>query len=141
MTRRLDELNALEEAEAEKVSGIPITNLEDEERAKVSLLGALAWVHRKRSEPTLKFETYMKGTRTREIANYLFGSDEEDAAAAAEKAAAEAAEAGEGDDAEGGLAVVVDPFPSGVAAVGAEGESGGAVDAEGPVLSRDRMHA
>lgn len=128
MTRRLDELNALEEAEAEKVSGIPITNLEEEERPKVALLGALAWVHAKRTDPKLKYTDYMTSRRTRDIANYLFGSDEEDAAAEAEKA-------------DGDLAAVVDPFPSEVAAVGVAEVGAVEAHAEGAVLSGDRIHA
>lgn len=72
MSRRLDELTAFEESMAERTAGMSLASLEDKDAPKVGLLGALAWVHHKRTEPTLAFETFMKRTSSEEIATYLF---------------------------------------------------------------------
>lgn len=130
--RRIDELNALEEAEAEKLSGIPITNLEEEDRAKVALLGALALMHKRRTDPKLKYTEYMSSVRTKDIASYLFGSDEEDAAAAAESV---------DDQGDQGLPDVVDPFRGEAETGGAGEERSDPADAESAVLSGDGVRA
>lgn len=117
MTRRLDELNALEEAEAERVSGRPITDLEDEDAPKVKIFAGLAFVHRRRTEPKLTFNEFMKNGRMREFVNYVLGDSEDDADPAVEEAEE-------------------DPFPSGGAAEAPAAVESGPADAEGPVLHR-----
>lgn len=109
---KLDDLTAIEEATAEEAAGMPITALEDD-GPKIRILGALAWVHKRRSEPELTFETFMKTHKTGDIIRYLFGDDED------------ADESGEVEE-------VGDPFP---VDAGAEGERPG--DAEGAVRAGD----
>lgn len=119
MTKRLDELNSIEEELAETVAKQPITVLEDDDAPKVRIFMALAWVHRRRTEPELSFDDYRKANRFRDAVRYIFGSDDEpEAAEGAEEAPA------------------LDPFPEGGAEeVGAD--AGEPADAEGPVLSGD----
>lgn len=108
---KLNDLNALEEAEAEEAAGVSIlAAFANESSPRTKILGALAWVHRKREEPTLTFTDYMKSVKFRDIQEYLFGDDD-----------AEAEE---------------DPFPeSGEASPAAD--AGAAAGGEGAVLSGD----
>lgn len=81
MTRRMDELNALEEAEAENLAGCSILALErDEPVAK--LLAALAWVHKRRTDTKLTYREYVKSARTKDNVQYLLehfdGEEDED---------------------------------------------------------------
>lgn len=80
MSNRLDDLTAFEESMAERAAGVSLASLEDENAPKVGLLGALAWAHLKRTEPTLSYDAYMKRTKTDEITAYLFADLDEDAA-------------------------------------------------------------
>lgn len=127
-TKRIDELNALEEGEAEVVAGVSITALETDE-PKAKLIAALAWVHRKRTEPKLKFTEYASTHNTKDNAAYLFSTEAEDAEDAAAAAAAAGDDAAEVED--------DDPFPEGGREVGTAEGSGEVAAAEGPVLSRD----
>jgi hypothetical protein len=73
MSNRLNDLTAFEESMAERTVGMSLGSLEDETAPKVGLLGALAWVHVKREEPTLTYEAYMKRVSASDITTYLFG--------------------------------------------------------------------
>lgn len=120
-TKRVDELNALEESKAEELSGVSIMALETAE-PKAKLLAALAYVHRKRTAPDLKWGDYLKAEGTKANVAYLFGSEAEDLEDAA-------LDDGGEDDA--------DPFPEGGGEDGAPETGGAPGDAEGSVLSRD----
>ena len=74
---KIDELTAFEASQAEKAAGVSIGVLEKPTEPSVGILGALAWVHIKRGEPELTYEAYMKRTPASEVADYLFGEDEE----------------------------------------------------------------
>lgn len=116
MTTRLDSLTALEEAAAEEAAKQPLTVLEDDEAPKVRIFCALAWVHKRRTQPELTFDEYLKTHRFRDAVGYVFGED--------------GAEESDGED------VADDPFPEGGAAE-AGAPPAGAADAEGAVLSGD----
>lgn len=119
MGNRLDSLNALEEASAEEVARQAITVLQDDEAPKVRMMCALAWVHKRRTDPKLTFDAYLKTARFRDALDYLLGSDDE---------------ADDDTDSEDGDA---DPFPGGPGTGGAEAAPAGPADAEGAVLSGD----
>jgi hypothetical protein len=74
----MDQLTAFETAMAERASGIPIDALTDTSMMviKTPLWTALAWVHTKRSEPTLTYEQYAKRVRPDEVMAYLFPDDQ-----------------------------------------------------------------
>ncbi|HET6285180.1 MAG TPA: hypothetical protein VFG15_00340 [Amycolatopsis sp.] len=76
---RLSELNALEESDAEMAAGMSLLAIEDDDAPKVRLYGALAWVHKRRTEPELTYKQFMTTHRTRDIFQYLFGTDDEPA--------------------------------------------------------------
>lgn len=80
MSNRLNDLTAFEESIAERTAGLSLGSLEDKDAPKVGLLGALAWVHVKRDEPTLTYDAYMKRVSTSDITAYLF-DDLDDGAA------------------------------------------------------------
>lgn len=128
MTKRIDTLNALEEALAEKAAGEPITVIEDEKAPKVRMYCAIAWVIEKRDNPTLSFDDYLKTHRFRDALRFVFGDPEAEAEEAAAAAAAEEAGVQE-DPAEAA-------FPEGGETEGAAGAPA-AADAEGPVLPGD----
>jgi hypothetical protein len=121
MTDRMNELTAFEASIAERAAGLSISILSDEDRSqpRVALWGALAWVHRKRDEPTLTYEAYMSSVTPADVMDYLFPDDDEDQAAEVDE----------------------DGFPDsdGDGPVGASaGEPAGAAgEAEGAVLSGD----
>lgn len=77
-TDRIDELTAFEITQAERACGIAYETLATRKEpgdftpGRTALLGALAWVHSKRSEPTLTYEEYMRRVRPEEITEYLF---------------------------------------------------------------------
>ncbi|MBT56591.1 MAG: hypothetical protein CMF72_24725 [Mameliella sp.] len=71
----LNDLTAFESSVAERTAGMSLASLDDKNAPKVALLGALAWVHVKRTEPGLKYEEYMKRVTANEVADYLFGGD------------------------------------------------------------------
>jgi len=114
---KIDELTAFELNMAEKACDTPYEKLTEKDAPKSGLWAALAWVHRKRDEPTLTYDAYMKSVKPHEVMDYLFPDDEE---------------AGEVDE---------DGFPDpddGPALGGDEGESSGAAGAaEGGVLPGD----
>lgn len=132
-TRRIDELNALEEAEAEQVAGSSILALETEQPV-AKLLAALAWVHKRRTAPNLKYTDYLKSARTRENVAYLFGDDDDHD----EGEAVEADPSARVLDDEG---VPTEPFREEGASSGEAEAPDGLVDAEGAVLSLDRDSA
>lgn len=134
MSRRIDELNALEEAEAEQVSGASILALETDQPV-AKLLAALAWVHKRRTEPKLKYSDYLRSARTRANVSYLFGDDEDDDD---EAPVVEADPSARVLDDEG---VPTEPFRPEAASGGAEEPPSGVADAEGAVLSLDRDSA
>lgn len=112
---KLDDLTAFEVMQAERACGVAFEKLGDTESetpGRTALLGALAWVHKKRSEPTLTFDAYMKSVKFDEPADYLFPPEED----------------GEG----AGFPVAVGPDG------GADGAGVEPGDGEGPVLSGDR---
>lgn len=80
MSNRFNDLTAFEESMAERAAGVSLASLEDDDAPKVAILGALAWAHTKRDEPTLTFEDYMKRVKTTDITSYLFAELDEDAA-------------------------------------------------------------
>jgi hypothetical protein len=118
MTTRLDSLNALEEAAAEEAAGQPLTVLDDDNAPKVRIICALAWVHKRREQPELTFQEYLKTHRFRDALPYIFDDVEADQADGAEAAE---------------VAPVADPFPAGAHAAAPAGPA----DAEGAVLSGD----
>lgn len=79
MSNRLNDLTAFEESTAERTAGMSLGSLEDADAPKVALLGALAWVHVKRGEPTLTYDAYMKRVKTSDITTYLFDDIDGDA--------------------------------------------------------------
>lgn len=136
-TKRIDELNALEEAEAEEKSGVSITALELPNAPKAKILAALAWVHMKRTDPRLKFTDYATTHGTKDVAAYLFSSEAADAEEAAAAAAQDAL-----DEQVDGLEVdedARDPFPEEAPDSGAEEGPGSMDDAESAVHAGDRM--
>lgn len=98
MSNRLNELTAFEESIAERTAGMSLASLEDPAAPKVGLLGALAWVHHKREEPTLTFDAYMKRVSSNDIAAYLFEEPTVDDAGFPDPAGPEGA-AGDGEGA------------------------------------------
>lgn len=81
MASKLSDLTALEESDAEQACGISILILEDRKAPKTALMGALAWVHRRREEPNLTYRDYMKSVKVRDIYGYLFGDDDKEESA------------------------------------------------------------
>lgn len=122
MTKPLDELNALEEAEAEELSGTPYLALQDKTAGKSKLFAALAFVHKRRSDPTLKFRDYAKTCGTLQNIDYLFDDPDE------------AEQVDDADELEDGES---DPFPEGAPSEGAGAAGDEPADAEGAVLSGD----
>lgn len=74
----MDQLTSFEVSMAERAAGIPLDALADQSGTviKTPLWTALAWVHNKRSEPTLTYEAYAKSVRPDEVMAYLFPKDE-----------------------------------------------------------------
>lgn len=70
-------LTAAEVSIAERKAGLAITSLEDPTLPKVDLLGALAWVHAKRSEPLLTFPAFMERSTLSTILKALGQDDDE----------------------------------------------------------------
>lgn len=94
---KMDQLTAFEVSMAEKTAGMSITSLADEAAPKVGLIGALAWVHMKRDDPTLTYKAVMEGHTFDQLSEYLWGADEP---AEDEEGAAPFHESGEPDGAE-----------------------------------------
>lgn len=137
MTRRIDELNALEEAEAEQVSGASILSLETDQPV-AKLLGALAWVHKRRTDPKLKYGDYLKSARTKDNVAYLFrDSDDLDDDEQPDVALEPDPEARVLDD----DGTPTEPFRAEAAPSGEAETPGGVDDAESAVLSLDRDSA
>lgn len=143
MARRMDELNALEEAEAEQVSGTSILNLERDEAPVAKLIAALAWVHKRRENPKLKYGDHLKAARTKDNVEYMFHDDEDDEDEAGETADVDVS-GGPHPDAEDraldDAGVPTDTFREASAPDGAPDAPDGLADAEGSVLSLDRSH-
>lgn len=118
MVKRIDTLNALEEGMAEEAAGEPLTNIEEPDAPKVRIYCALAWVVKRRTEPSLSFDEYLKTHRFRDALAYVFGDEDGSDDEGAEEAAA------------------ADPFPEGAPAEVAAG-AGEAAAAEGPVRPGD----
>lgn len=77
----IEQLTAFEMSMAEKTAGLSIATLEDANFPKVDLLGALAWVWRKREHPTLTFKDFMQNTSLEAITSILGlsgGDDDEE---------------------------------------------------------------
>lgn len=113
---KFDELTAFEVSQAEQQVGLSVEVTRDEHAPKLAMYGALAWVHVKRTEPTLTYDQYMKRVKPREPMNYLFSGDDEDDV-----------ETEPGDDLDEGAGFRADSEPA--------GESSG--DDEGAVLPED----
>ena len=75
----IDSLTAAEMSIAERAAGLAVTTLEDPNFPKVDLLGALAWVHAKRSEPTLTFKAYMESHTLDQISDALGLAEDDEA--------------------------------------------------------------
>lgn len=121
MTKPMDTLNALDEAQAEKLAGTSITALADDEAPKAKMYAALAYVARKKAgEDVGEFRDYLKTARTGSNLDYLFTEP-------AETKADELEQAG---DVEGAQ------FPAGDVE-GAGEVAPGAADAESAVLPGD----
>ncbi|SRR5690625_1507399 len=58
----LDKLTGKEMEIAERKAGVAITSLQDPYVPKSGLFGAMAWVLKKRDEPTLKYDDFMETT-------------------------------------------------------------------------------
>lgn len=74
----LDQLTAAEMSVAERTAGLSIASLEDANFPKVDLLGALAWVYQKRSNPTLSFKDFMANITLDQITSILGMSGDDD---------------------------------------------------------------
>lgn len=74
----MDQLTSFEVAMAERAAGIPLDALADESGTviKTPLWTALAWVHHKRSEPTLTYDQYAKRVRPDQVMDFLFPKTE-----------------------------------------------------------------
>lgn len=75
----INQLTAGEMAIAERTAGLSIATLEDPNFPKVNILGALGWVHAKRSDQNLKFEDYMNAHTLEQITEQLGISAEDEA--------------------------------------------------------------
>lgn len=143
MTMRRDELNALEEAEAEQRAGCSILAI-DRDEPVARLFAALAWVHKRRTEPKLTFEDHLKAGRTKDNIAYLFGSDDEEADEPDDEPDDAVSDGPHPDAVDRALddeGVPTDPFPEAAAPSGADGATESVADAEGQVLSLDRDSA
>lgn len=82
-TDKIDDLTAFEVNQAEKACGIPFEMLgqSDEDGpprpGRFALMAALAWVHKKRTDPTLTYADYMKSVKHSEVTEYLFPHEPE----------------------------------------------------------------
>lgn len=74
----IENLTAAEMSIAERTSKLSVATLEDPNFPKVDLLGALAWVNAKRTDPTLKFKDYMESHTLEQITNELGIEDDEE---------------------------------------------------------------
>lgn len=74
----IESLTAAEMSIAERTAGLSIATLEDPNFPKIDILGALAWVHAKRSEPTLTFKAFMESHTLDQITEVLGLEDDED---------------------------------------------------------------
>ena len=99
----------MELATAEDTAGVTIARLQDPEKPQLKLLGALSWVHARRSNPKLTYAAFMETADMVELIEFAFPSEEEDPE-------------DPGPVEEGG-----DPFPGGPDDPGAEGTEQGAV--------------
>lgn len=97
----LDDLTALEVAQAEKACGMSYASMADRDVPKIALLGAIAWVHKDREpEFKLSYLDFMKTVKAEDISDYVFPDDEEDeAGAVARFPGADAEQSGGLDDA------------------------------------------
>lgn len=121
MVKRIDTLNALDEAFAEEVSGEPITNVDVPDAPKVKIYCALAWIIERRTNPGIgSYDDYLKTHRLKDALEVVFGEDESAGAdAGAEEGTPE------------------DQFPADGAPATPAAVEGAAADAEGPVLPGD----
>lgn len=75
----LDTLTAAESAMAERQAAQSIATLGNENFPQVGLIGALGWVLARRSDPRLKYDTYMTTHKLSEITAELgLGDDDDD---------------------------------------------------------------
>jgi len=137
----MDELNALEEAEAEQLSGVSIFALETDE-PKAKLLAALAFIHKRRSDPKLKYGEYLKSARTKDNMTYLFTDPDEVDEDESEEDQDVDVSGGPHPDAEDraldDAGEPTEPFREAVGPGGGAEAPGDVADAEGAVLSLDR---
>jgi hypothetical protein len=113
-TDKIDDLTAFEVNQAEKACGVPFELLgqSDEEQPRAgrfALMAALAWVHKKREEPTLTFTDYMKSVKHHEVTDYLFPDEPE--AEEGDAGFPDARGAGGPEDAEPGVAAGEEESP------------------------------
>ena len=74
---KMEELTAFEVSMAESAVGLSTELLAKPGAPKLGLMGALAWVHRKREEPTLTFDAYMKSVTSSQVYDYFDDVDDE----------------------------------------------------------------
>lgn len=73
---KIEELTSAELELAEMKSGTAVTTLEDPKAPKMAMLRALAWVWKKREDPTFKYDATGKMTLVELIE--VLGLDDED---------------------------------------------------------------
>lgn len=79
-TDAISNMTAAELAIAERAAGMSIATFDDPNMPIVPLMGALAWVVKKRETPTLSYQAFMEASTIDEIQNVLgFDEDDEDA--------------------------------------------------------------
>lgn len=74
----IESLTAAEMSIAERTAGLSVATLEDPNFPKIDILGALAWVHEKRSQPTLTFKAFMESHTLGQISDLLGLEDDDD---------------------------------------------------------------
>lgn len=77
----VDDLTGAEIAIAERTAGVSVDSLEDHDYPSAPIMGALAWVAKKRHEPTLAYDDFMQRYTLTEIAEILGGDDADDPSA------------------------------------------------------------
>ncbi len=75
----VSQMTAAELAIAERAAGMSIASFDDPNMPTVPLMGALAWVVKKRTEPTLAYQAFMENSSLDDIQTVLgFGGDDEE---------------------------------------------------------------
>lgn len=75
---KIEDLTLAEIEIAERRAGLGLDALDDPERPTAGLLGALAWVAKKRGDPTLTYDDFMQATTMEQIDQIIDTGDDED---------------------------------------------------------------